>query len=117
LLLFTIVPIGALIASRGGIVCFALELVLLGFLSRTHRIGKKQWVGAAAIALVAGAFIVWLGVGRTVERFEQLTQEGISGEIRVAMYRDTWLIFRGHPGEGTGLRHPEFCLPAIRKLL
>jgi len=105
LLLFTIVPVGALIltASRGGILCFALEVVLLWFLSRTHRIGKKQWVGAAAIALVAGAFIVWLGVGRTVERFERLTQEGISGEIRVAMYRDTWRIVRDHPGTGTGL--------------
>ena len=105
LLLFTIVPIGALIltASRGGIICFALELALLWFLSRTHRIGRKQWVGAAAIALVAGTFIVWLGVGRTVERFEQLTQEGISGEIRVAMYRDTWRIVRDHPAAGTGM--------------
>jgi O-antigen ligase len=105
LLLFTIVPIGALIltASRGGIICFTVEVVLLALLSRAHQIGKKQLLGALAIALVAGTFILWLGVGRAVERFEQLTRDGISGELRVSMYRDTWRIFRDHPWVGTGL--------------
>jgi O-antigen ligase len=105
LLLFTIVPIGALIltASRGGIICFTLELVLLAFLSRVHKIGKKQLLGAAAIVLVAGMFIVWLGVSRALERFEQLTRGGISGDLRVSMYRDTWRIFHDHPSVGTGL--------------
>src|SRR5271155_986338 len=44
LLLFTIVPIGALIlsASRGGILGLVLEFALLAFLSRAHRIGRKQ---------------------------------------------------------------------------
>jgi O-antigen ligase len=105
LLLFTIVPIGALIlsASRGGIICLTLEFALLIFLSRRHRIGRRQLLGAAAVVLVAGNFIVWLGVSKAIERFEQLTHEGISGELRVSIYQDTWRIILDHPWVGTGL--------------
>jgi O-antigen ligase len=105
LLLFTIVPIGALMlaASRGGIICFALELVLLAFLSRAHQSEKKQLLGAAAISLLAGAFIVWLGVSDAIRRFEQLTHEGISKELRVSIYSDTLQIIHDHPWVGTGL--------------
>jgi O-antigen ligase len=105
LFLFTIVPIGALIlsASRGGIIGFVFEFVLLVFLSRARRVGRKQLLGATALALVAGAFIVWLGVSEAIQRFEQLTPEEISRDFRVSMYRDTWHIFIHHPWAGTGL--------------
>ena len=105
LLLFTIVPIGALIltASRGGIICFALELVLLAFLSRAHQIEKKQLLGTATISLVAGVFIVWLGVSNALQRFEQLTHEGIARELRVSIYGYTLRIIHDHPWFGTGL--------------
>ena len=105
LLLFTIVPIGALIltASRGGIICFALELVLLAFLSRAHQIEKKQLLGTAGITLVAGTFIVWLGVSNAIQRFEQLTHEGIARELRVSIYGYTLRIIHDHPWFGTGL--------------
>src|SRR5271166_5350284 len=105
LLLFTFVPIGALIlsASRGGISGLVLELSLLALLSRAHRIGRKQLLGAAAIALVAGSFVVWLGVSKAIQRFEQLTHEGISRELRVSMYQDTGRIILDHLWAGTGL--------------
>lgn len=105
LLLLTIVPIGALIlsASRGGILGLFLEFALLAFLSRAHRMGRKQWLAAVAIALVAGNFIIWLGVSKAVERFAQLTHEGISRELRVSIYQDTWRIVLEHPLVGTGL--------------
>jgi len=105
LLLFTIVPVGAVIlsASRGGIIGLAIELALLAVLSGAHRIGRKQMLGAAAIALVAGSFIIWLGVSKAIQRFEQLTHEGISRELRVSIYQDTWRIVRDHPWTGTGL--------------
>ena len=105
LLLFTIVPIGALIltASRGGILVLALELVLLASLSRAHQIGKKQVLGIAAIALVAGTFLVWLGVTKAVQRFALLTHEGITRELRVSIDQDTSRIFVDHPWVGTGL--------------
>jgi O-antigen ligase len=105
LLLFTIVPVGAvfLSASRAGIIVLVLEFALLAFLSRVHQMGKKQLLRVTAIGLLAGGMILWLGVTRALERFEQLAHQGVSGELRVAMYQDTWRIFRDHPWTGTGL--------------
>ncbi len=53
--------------------------------------------------LLAGTFIVWLGVSRAIQRFEQLAHQGISQQLRLSMYRDTWRIFLDHPWTGTGL--------------
>jgi O-antigen ligase len=105
LLLFTIIPIGALIlsASRGGIIGLVLEFALLAFLSRAHRIGRQQLLAVVAIALVAANFIVWLGISRAIQHFEQLRHGGISRELRVSIYKDTWQIFLDHPWVGTGL--------------
>jgi O-antigen ligase len=105
LLLFTIVPIGALLlsASRGGIIGLVLELALLAFLSRAHQVNAKQLLGSTAIALLAGTFLVWLGVSKAVQRFEQLTHGGLARELRVSLYEDTWRIFLEHPLAGTGL--------------
>jgi O-antigen ligase len=105
LLLFTIVPVGAvfLSASRAGIIVVVLEFVLLAFLSRVNRMGRKQVLGATAIGLLAGGLILWLGVTRALERFEQLAHQGVNRELRVAMDEDTWRIFRDHPWGGTGL--------------
>lgn len=105
LVLFTIVPAAALVlaGSRGGIIGLLLELVLLAFLSRTPQMGRKQILGAAGIALLAGTFTLWLGIGTAVEHFERLTHGGIAKELRVSLYKDTWRIFRDHPVAGTGL--------------
>ena len=105
LFLFTIVPIGALIltASRGGIIGLFFEIVLLVFLSRRQQIGRRPLLTAAAVLLVAGGFIAWLGVNMAIERFEQLAGGGISKELRVSIYRDTGRIIFDHPWIGTGL--------------
>lgn len=105
LLLFTIVPVGAvfLSASRAGIIVVVLECALLAFLSRVHRMGRKQLLVATAIGLLAGSLILWLGVTKALERFEQLAHQGVNRELRVAMDEDTWRIFRDHPWSGTGL--------------
>jgi O-antigen ligase len=105
LLLFTIVPVAALVlaGSRGGIISLLLELALLAFVSRTQQIGRRQLLGAAGIALLAGTFTLWLGVSTAVEHFERLTHGGIASELRISLYKDTWRIFRDHPWTGTGL--------------
>jgi O-antigen ligase len=90
-------------ASRGGIIGLALELALLAFLSRVHRIGRKQLLGAAAIVLIAGSFVLWLGMSKAVQRFEQLAHGGISQELRVSIYQDTSRIVLDHRWVGTGL--------------
>jgi O-antigen ligase len=105
LLLFTVLPIGALVlsASRGGIIGFAFGFVLLLFLSRERHIGKRQLLGAAALALIAGSFVLWLGAREAIQRLGSLSTEEISRDRRVSMYRDTWQIFLHHPWAGTGL--------------
>ena len=105
LLLFAIVPIGAvfLSASRAGIIVVVLEFALLAFLSQVHRTRRKQLLRAAAIGLLAGGMILWLGVTKALERFELLAHQGVNRELRVAMDKDTWQIFRDHPFTGTGL--------------
>ncbi|HEV2386499.1 MAG TPA: O-antigen ligase family protein [Candidatus Acidoferrales bacterium] len=123
LFLFTIVPLGAAIlsASRGGIIGLVLEFVLVLFLSRVRRMGKRQVLIATALTLVAGAFVVWLGVSEAIQRFEQLTPEESSYNLRLSLYRDTWRIFVHHPWFGTGLgtlrtvypRYATFYLPGV----
>ncbi len=105
LLLFTIVPVGALIltASRGGIIGLFFEIALLVFLSRRQQIGRRPLLTAAAILLATASFVAWLGVNRAIERFQQLAGEGISQELRVSIYHDTGRIILDHPWIGTGL--------------
>jgi O-antigen ligase len=105
LLLFTIVPIGALMlsASRGGIIGLFFEIALLVFLSRANEIGRKQLLAITGLVLVAGTFIVWLGVSEAIQKFELLSSSEMSTDTRVAMYHDTWHIFADHPWAGTGL--------------
>ena len=113
LILLTVVPIGALVlsASRGGITIFLFEFVLLTFLVRRPGKEGKHLLKASALALVSGFFAIWLGVGWTVERFENLTRGDISHNRRVSMLRDTWQIFRHHPWTGTGLGTLETVYP------
>jgi len=105
LLLFTILPIGAVFfsASRSGIIVVVLEFALLAFFFQVHRMRRKQLVRATAIGLLAGGMILWLGVTKALERFELLAHQGVSRELRVAMDEDTWVIFQDHPLTGTGL--------------
>jgi O-antigen ligase len=113
LILLTVVPIGALVlsASRGGITIFLFEFVLLTFLMRRPGKGSRHLLKASGLALLAGLFAIWLGVGWTVERFENLTRGDISRNRRVSMLTDTWQIFHDHPWSGTGLGTLETVYP------
>ena len=113
LILLTVLPIGALTlsASRGGIISFLLELVLLTLLVRKKGERKRQLLMAGGLALVAGLLAIWLGLGWTVERFEHSTPGDLSHDRRVSIYRDTLHIVRDHPWTGTGLGTLETVFP------
>jgi O-antigen ligase len=101
-----IVPIGALIlsGSRGGIVGFAFEVGVLTLLARSRREREGPRIGAIAIvALAAIALIVWLGVGRTIERFSTLHAGEVTLSRRYTMFRGAAHIFRDHMLSGTGV--------------
>src|SRR5579862_230104 len=65
--LFTIVPVSALVlsGSRGGLIGFAFELCILGWMMRKQgvlRSGRLLAVGAVAIAALF--FVTWVGASR-----------------------------------------------------
>src|ERR1700730_5756058 len=101
----TLMPIGALFlsASRGGIAAFFLELGLVVILAVLRGHGRNQLVAGAVLLLLAGGFVVWLGAGRALDRFEAYQKLELSEDPRAEMLRGSWRIFVDHPLAGTGL--------------
>jgi O-antigen ligase len=105
--LLTIVPVGALIlsGSRGGIVGFGFELMVLALMVRARkrspeapRLAALALVGFAAIALIG-----WLGTSRVIERFSTLHSGDVSLARRGTMVRGAMHVFLAHPVAGCGL--------------
>jgi O-antigen ligase len=113
LVLLCVVPIGALAlsGSRGGITSFLFEFVLLMLLVQKRSERRQQLLMAGSLALVAGFLAIWLGLGWTVEKFEQLSRGDISRDRRVSMFKDTSKIVRDHIWTGTGLGTLEIVFP------
>jgi O-antigen ligase len=113
LIFLCVLPIGALAlsASRGGIVSFLFEFVLLIFLTHKKAEGRKQMLMAGGLAVVAGFLAIWLGLGGTVQRFERMAGGDLSRDRRVQIFRDTWQIVRHEPWTGTGLGTLETAFP------
>jgi O-antigen ligase len=106
--LLTVVPVGAIVlsSSRGGIISFAFEIILLGLLawkSGTLRFKAVHVLAAGAVALAAIGIILWLGIGTTRDRFSQLGLHDLSVARRISMARGAARIFFDHPIKGSGL--------------
>jgi O-antigen ligase len=105
--LLTIVPVGALIlsGSRGGIVGFGFELVVLALMVRSRkrapeapRLAALALVGFAAVALIG-----WLGASTAIERFSTLHAGDVTLSRRATMVRGAAHLFLAHPLAGCGL--------------
>jgi O-antigen ligase len=105
--LLTIVPVGALIlsGSRGGIVAFGFELMVLALMVRARKrspeaphLAALALVGFAAIALIG-----WLGTSKVIERFSTLHSGDVSLARRATMVRGAAHVFLAHPVAGCGL--------------
>jgi O-antigen ligase len=114
----TVLPIGALFlaASRGGIVSFLLEVGLVSVLAFLRRRGASQLIAAAAVVLLAGGLVAWLGVGAALDRFSTYQKLEVTESRRVEMSRDTWRIFLDHPIGGTGLGTLQDVFPQYETL-
>jgi O-antigen ligase len=104
----TIVPFAAIVlsSSRGGIISFGFEAALLGLLawkSGALRFRRSHLIAAGALATAAMGTTLWLGIGRTQERFSQLGLRDLSVSHRISMARGAARIFRDHPIKGSGL--------------
>ena len=105
--LLTIVPVGALIlsGSRGGIVSFAFQLVVLALMARSRKRGTEppRLAALALVGLAAIALIGWLGASKAIERFSTLHTGDVSLARRATMVRGAAHVFFNHPIAGCGL--------------
>jgi O-antigen ligase len=105
--LLTIVPVGALIlsGSRGGIVGFGFELVVLALMARARKRGAEppRLAALVLVGLAAIALIGWLGASEAIERFSTLHTGDVSLFRRYTMARAAAHIFFSHPIAGCGL--------------
>lgn len=103
--LFTLVPIGALFlsASRGGIVAFLIEVGILGALFIFRRSRKSKILPAIAMVLLVIAAIGWLGATRAILRFLPNTPGEATLPRRWTMFKGSAHVFLDHPLTGTGL--------------
>jgi len=116
--LFALVPIVALIlsASRGGIVSFAMQMVILFLLLLSRRVHSRHALVGGLVVLGAAMAVSWIGVHQVVERFRGTDTLEVSAGKRSAMRKDTWRLFLDHPVLGTGLGTFEMVFPPYDSL-
>ena len=112
--LFALLPIGALFlaASRGGIISFGAELVMIVLMLALRRTKAKHMVAGSLVLLSAFVFVSWLGVRHMLDRFASTQTLDVTAGKRGSMRSDTWAIFRDHPAFGTGLGTLQIVFPA-----
>jgi O-antigen ligase len=111
--LFALVPIIALLlsASRGGIVSFAVQLVILVLLMLVRRIRSRYMILGGLVVLTAVLAVSWIGVQQVLQRFQGMQSLEVTGGKRNAMRQDTWHLFLNHPIAGAGLGTFEMVFP------
>ena len=111
--LFAVVPIVALLlsASRGGIVSFAVQLVILFSLLLIRRLQSKYMLAGGVLVLCAILAVSWIGVQQVLQRFSNYQTVDVSMGKRASMRHDTWRIFLDHPVLGTGLGTLQMVFP------
>ena len=116
--LFALVPIVALLlsASRGGIISFVVQLVILFLLLLVRRVRSRHMIAGGLVVLCAVMAVSWIGVQQALQRFSAMQTNEVTGSKRAAMRQDTWRIFLDHPFLGTGLGTFEMVFPPYDSL-
>ncbi|HXX14468.1 MAG TPA: O-antigen ligase family protein [Candidatus Eremiobacteraceae bacterium] len=116
--IFAIVPMIALFlsSSRGGIISFAVQMIILFLLLLVRRIRSKYVVAGGVVVLTAVMAVSWIGVQQVLARFSGIQNFEVSTGKRTAMQRDTFRLFLDHPVIGTGLGTLEMVYPQYDSL-
>jgi O-antigen ligase len=116
--LFALVPIVALLlsASRGGIISFAMQMVILFLLLLVRRVRGKHMIVGGVVVLAAVMAVSWIGVNQVLARFTGTQALEASAGKRASMRQDTWRLFLDHPTWGTGLGTFEMVFPPYDSL-
>jgi len=103
--LLAAMPVGALLlsASRGGIIGFGCEVIVLVILLWIRRGEKKHLFTFLVALLLAGGLVGWLGVEQVIQRFSQIHNPEVTEGRRISMALGAYRIFRDHPWIGSGL--------------
>lgn len=111
--LFALVPIVALLlsASRGGIISFAVQLVILVLLLLVRRIRSRHMILGGLVVLAAVLAVSWIGVQQVLQRFASMQSLEVTAGKRTSMRQDTWRLFLDHPVIGAGLGTFEMVFP------
>jgi O-antigen ligase len=116
--LFAIVPTVALLlsASRGGIVSFGVEMVILFLLLLVRRIRGKHVLLGGLVVLSAVMAVSWIGVQQVLQRFSEFRSAEVTSNKRASMRHDTFRVFLDKPILGTGLGTLPVVFPAYDSL-
>jgi O-antigen ligase len=113
-----VVPIGALLfcGSRGGVISFGCELLVLVVWLAARRAARVQALLGAATVGLALLLVSWLGTNQVLQRFSDLQTSEVPLGKRTAMARDTFHIFLDHRLLGTGLGTIQLVYPPYETL-
>jgi O-antigen ligase len=116
--LFAAVPIIALLlsASRGGVISFGVQMVILFLLLMIRRIRSRYVIFGGLVVLAAVMAVSWIGVQQVLQRFAEYRSPDVASGKRASMRHDTLQIFRDHPVLGTGLGTLPLVFPAYDSL-
>ena len=116
--LFAAVSIGGLLlsASRGGVVSFVAEVVVIAIWMTVKRTGSRQVLAGAVVLAAALLLVSWLGVKQITQRFASMKSMEVATGKRASMRRDTWRIFMDHTAIGTGLGTLQLVYPPYESL-
>jgi len=116
--LFALVPTIALFlsASRGGIISFAVQLLILFALLLVRRIRSQYMLTGGVLVLCAILAVSWIGVEQIIGRFTNRQSLEVTVGKRASMRLDTWHIFLDHPYLGTGLGTLQTVFPPYETL-
>jgi len=103
-------------ASRGGMIAFGAQVVVLVLLLSPQRRNWKRSTALAVFLVVMVGFLVWLGGSALTQRLVSIqseTRQELSGGVRLTIDRDGLRMWREKPWLGWGLgtfpvAYPEF---------
>lgn len=113
-----LIPIAALFlsGSRGGIVAFGVELIVVVAVVLLRRAGSEHLLTGALVLAAAISLVSWLGVREVLSRFDSLQTMEVKESKRASMRLGARHIFLDHPLLGAGLGTIQIVYPRYETL-
>lgn len=100
--------------SRGGMLAFGFELVLLLGVFLVRNRSRRAKTAASVTLFFFATVVVWLGSSRLVERLADLSHPEMTGRVRLEIMRDSLHMAAARPVMGWGLGTFAIAYPQFR---